>query len=593
DNGATWTAASSTVGQSTWSLAGATLTASDTLLVKVADLAGNDGAVYSQSYAYDTSAPAISLGGLALSNDSNLAGDFITSQAVQTISGTLSSTLGAGDSLYGSLDGGATWTDLGGSLSGTALSWSGVTLAGSNTLVLKVVDVAGNATVLASQAYALDTSAPTTTFGNIALSNDSGASNTDLITNAAAQTISATLSAALDAGEKVYGSLDNGATWTDITGKVSGTSLSWDGATLVSGGALQLKVVDAAGNEGAITSQAYVLDTSPSTTTVTGAAFSNDRGNDFDLNVAAQTVNGTLSANLAAGESVLVSLDDGATWSTASATVGQSGWSLPGVTLSTGGTLLVKVVDVAGNDGALYSQAYSYSSQVPFIPLPPQTQLPPPVVIELPASIPLPPPPALGGGLSASLFDAPSRPIASAGGWGDAPRPSLAALDVDSLAQQRGGANGRGDLLGNDGVLTVNAPLADQNVQGSGERVSFSLPADAFYFAGSADDLRLNATLADGQPMPAWLKFDARLGRFEGTPPPGFHGTLRISVLARDDRGHVAVQTFTLVIGERISVSEHSQAPTGRPSLAEQLRTPRDSHAQRLAALANAVTQRR
>jgi hypothetical protein len=48
------------------------------------------------------------------------------------------------ETLLGSLDGGASWLDLGQSLAGTSLSWSGVTLVAANTLLLKVVDAAAN-----------------------------------------------------------------------------------------------------------------------------------------------------------------------------------------------------------------------------------------------------------------------------------------------------------------------------------------------------------------------------------------------------------------------------------------------------------------
>jgi hypothetical protein len=63
---------------------------------------------------------------------------------------------------------------------------------------------------------------------------------------------SATLSTTLSGNDKVYGSLDDGVTWIDITSKVSGTTLTWDGVNLSAGShAVRLKVVDAAGNQGA------------------------------------------------------------------------------------------------------------------------------------------------------------------------------------------------------------------------------------------------------------------------------------------------------------------------------------------------------
>src|SRR6185369_6633972 len=73
-----------------------------------------------------------------------------------------------------------------------------------------------------------DDAPPSTTVAGIDISADSGASASDFITNVAAQTITATLSQALAGNETLFGSVDGGATWTDITSKVAGTSISWD-----------------------------------------------------------------------------------------------------------------------------------------------------------------------------------------------------------------------------------------------------------------------------------------------------------------------------------------------------------------------------
>ena len=110
---------------------------------------------------------------------------------------------------------------------------------------------------------------PNVTISNLDISNDTGTSNTDFVTREAAQIITGTLSTALGATEKLFGSVDNGVTWSDITPKVSGTAISWDGATLSGGSAIKLEVRDAQGNAGAASSQSYVLDTLASTVAIT------------------------------------------------------------------------------------------------------------------------------------------------------------------------------------------------------------------------------------------------------------------------------------------------------------------------------------
>jgi hypothetical protein len=45
------------------------------------------------------------------------------------------------------------------------------------------------------------------------------------------------------------------------------------------------------------------------------------------------------------------------------------------------------------------------------------------------------------------------------------------------------------------------------------------------------------------------MNFNPRTGTFEGTPPPGFKGEVVVKVVARDNQGREAVQTFKIVVG--------------------------------------------
>lgn len=72
-----------------------------------------------------------------------------------------------------------------------------------------------------------------TNISAITITADTGTAG-DFITGTAAQTIGATLDAALS-GTKLWGSLDNGATWADISASVAGTTLTWNGVTLAAG----------------------------------------------------------------------------------------------------------------------------------------------------------------------------------------------------------------------------------------------------------------------------------------------------------------------------------------------------------------------
>jgi hypothetical protein len=194
--------------------------------------------------------------------------DWVTYTALQTISGTLSANLVAGEKVQVSFNNGSSWSDATSAVGSNTWSVS-TTLSGSDFFVARVYN-AGGAGPSTAHSYDLDQTGPTITFSSLALSADTGTSAADFITRTAAQTITGTLSAGLAVGDVVRGSVDAGSNWTDITGKVSGTALSWNGATLSGSSEIYLIVYDLAGNGGTITNKAYTLDTTaPTVTSIT------------------------------------------------------------------------------------------------------------------------------------------------------------------------------------------------------------------------------------------------------------------------------------------------------------------------------------
>ncbi|MCX8520059.1 MAG: hypothetical protein ORN28_00820, partial [Rhodoferax sp.] len=168
DSGNTWAAASASAGSSAWSLATNLLPGRNNLVVKVTDTAGNDGPVFSQPYVLDTSAPAQSFSIDALSADSaangSLNSDFITRQTAQTVHATLSAPLATDDHLYASVNGGGSWSDVSSFVTGTSLSWPATLNTGTNTLVLKLGDQAGNPGLQLGQSYTVDSTPPLARF---------------------------------------------------------------------------------------------------------------------------------------------------------------------------------------------------------------------------------------------------------------------------------------------------------------------------------------------------------------------------------------------------------------------------------------------
>ena len=222
-----------------------------------------------KAIAIDTTAPTQTISSIDISADTgSSATDFLTATASQTITGTLSANLGASESLWGSVDAGVTYTNISTFVTGTALSWTGATLSGTSSIKIEVRDAAGNVGTVATQNYELDTTAPTQTVSAIDISADTGSSATDFITATASQTITGTLSANLGTGESLWGSVDGGANYVDVSSSVTGTAISWAAATLSGSSSIKFQVRDSAGASGTVATQAYVLDTTAPTPTV-------------------------------------------------------------------------------------------------------------------------------------------------------------------------------------------------------------------------------------------------------------------------------------------------------------------------------------
>ncbi|HEC0358278.1 TPA: Ig-like domain-containing protein [Enterobacter hormaechei] len=374
DGGVTWI--DLTVTGTTWRYTdGRTLTdGTYQYQVRVIDNAGNVGATDSQDVVIDLTKPAAATITVdSVSQDTGLSdSDFITSDNQISLKGTLGAALGSGDHAQISLDGGATWTDV--SVSG--LSWTyidGRTLTdGDYNYQLRVIDDAGNISATTSQVVTIDTVAPdaSKTIAIDSISDDTGLSSSDFITRDTSLTLHGSLGATLADGEYAQISIDGGVTWQNVI--VTGNSWYYvDGRTLGNQTYdYYVRVVDAAGNVGASAHQQVTVDTvaPDAAITVTVDNITVDTGfdnNDFLTSSTSYTLNGTLGAELGAGEYVQVSMDGGTTW--VYATVSGTQWRYTDArTLADGDyRYQVRVVDQAGNVGAPTTQDVTVDTQAP------------------------------------------------------------------------------------------------------------------------------------------------------------------------------------------------------------------------------------
>ena len=91
---------------------------------------------------------------------------------------------------------------------------------------------------------------------------------------------------------------------------------------------------------------------------------------------------------------------------------------------------------------------------------------------------------------------------------------------------------------------TAGKPLAAQSIHEK-DKLSYTLAEDTFHTANKDDKLTWSARLADGKPLPQWLKFDAATRTFSGTPGNDDVGELDIEVSAQG-KGGSASQRFSL-----------------------------------------------
>jgi Ca2+-binding RTX toxin-like protein len=136
--------------------------------------------------------------------------------------------------------------------------------------------------------------------------------------------------------------------------------------------------------------------------------------------------------------------------------------------------------------------------------------------------------------------------------------------DVGTVSLQVGATDASGASASATFTLTVqnvnDAPevnvVAADLLAAETRPLDVQLPVGLFVDADSGDQLTWSMTLADGQPLPAWLAFDASTRTLSGTPGMGDGGTLSLYVTATDGSGVSSSQTFALNIRSAPTVAQ-------------------------------------
>jgi hypothetical protein len=342
---------------------------SSTLQITSRDAAGNNSGILSRAIELDRLAPSIP----SINSVGN--GDVVNAQAAENgvrVAGTAEAgslvQLQWGDQIR-SVNAGSngTWQ--------IEYSSSQLPLDGQRTITATAIDAAGNVSAAASRPVLIDTTPSSALVTNLKLSADSGSSDSDFVTAQAAQLLTGSLSAALQTGETVQVSLDGGSQW--ISAQAGSQPLSFSAPVNLGNGdttgTIQVVVVDAAGNAGAVRSQAYRLESGPNSNGIASLSIGADSGVVGDLltNVSQQTLRGTLLSPLQAGERIqfraLQSNGSWSAWGTAVGSTNSTAFTFIS-TLQVGDNQLeLRHLDIAGNASPTFSLMPQLDSAAPSV----------------------------------------------------------------------------------------------------------------------------------------------------------------------------------------------------------------------------------
>ncbi|MBB2483636.1 DUF4347 domain-containing protein [Mitsuaria sp. WAJ17] len=169
--------------------------------------------------------------------------------------------------------------------------------------------------------------------------------------------------------------------------------------------------------------------------------------------------------------------------------------------------------------------------------LPPTPQLPPQPTLQLNTQPPLQSAlDSAGGNPGASSRLSSQASLPGTGGFtSGSPSLSISGPSLSAPADARhgfvelGAANGQG--------LQSLPDIGDFSVR-AGQPISIMLPASTFSHSDSREQVTVEIRLADGRPLPSWLKFDPVKGTLSGQAPAGLNQRLSIEMIARDSKGH-------------------------------------------------------
>ncbi|POZ59949.1 Ig-like domain-containing protein, partial [Chromobacterium alticapitis] len=127
-------------------------------------------------------------------------------------------------------------------------------------------------------------------------------------------------------------------------------------------------------------------------------------------------------------------------------------------------------------------------------------------------------------------------------------------------------------------ALQVNPDLGVRPLV-SGQSFSITLPPATIITREATANLSITATQSNGQPLPAWLKFDPTTGKFTGQAPAGWNKPISVDIRVQDKSGHHGNSHIQLNFGQsRTNGGATGMAATGKLALNKQFESHGHKH---------------
>ncbi|BAK77466.1 hypothetical protein NH8B_2667 [Pseudogulbenkiania sp. NH8B] len=107
----------------------------------------------------------------------------------------------------------------------------------------------------------------------------------------------------------------------------------------------------------------------------------------------------------------------------------------------------------------------------------------------------------------------------------------------------------------------------------AGQTFSFGLPPGTVLTRNPDVVLSISARQSNGQPLPSWIRFDPKTGRFSGMVPAGWNKPVSLEVTVQDQDGHRGVTHIQIKADGQAAVpaeGEEASPASGKSSLNEQ-----------------------